>query len=213
MTEATETNLDAAPARWTRLSEWAARTGLWRRFAMLIIIAALAAGFATYGALTGSISFGLGAQTVPVLLYIDLVLVLLLCVIVIMRVVQLAMERRRGTAGSRLHIKLATLFSVVAVAPAIIVAVFSVLFLNIGLESWFSERVRTALDASVAVAEAYIEEHRKNIRADALALANDIYRASPGLRQNPARFSRFLETQAALRVLTEVMVFRPDGRI
>lgn len=203
----------STPSNWARISKWASRTGLWRRIALLIIIAALASGIATYGALTGSISFGLGMQIVPVLLNIDLVLVLLLCVIVIMRVVQLAMERRRGTAGSRLHIKLATLFSVVAVTPAIIVAVFSVLFLNLGLESWFSERVSTALDASLAVAEAYIEEHRQNIRADALALANDINRAPASLRQNPARFNRFLETQAALRVLSEVMVFRSDGRI
>ena len=201
------------PSHWVRFSQWAVRIGLWRRIALLIIIAALASGIATYGALTGSISFGLGAQTVPVLLYIDLVLVLLLCVIVIMRVVQLALERRRGTAGSRLHIKLATLFSVVAVAPAIIVAVFSVLFLNLGLETWFSERVRTALDTSVAVAEAYIDEHRTNIRADALALAHDISLASAATRQNPARFNRFLENQAALRVLTEVMVFHPEGHV
>jgi two-component system nitrogen regulation sensor histidine kinase NtrY len=203
----------STPTPWARFSQWAAHTGLWRRIAMLIIIAALASGFATYGALTGSISIGLGMQAVPVLLYIDLVLVLLLCVIVIMRVVQLAVERRRGSAGSRLHIKLATMFSVVAVAPAIIVSVFSVLFLNIGLESWFSERVRTALDASLAVAEAYIDEHRKNIRGDALALANDINRSSSVLLQNQARFNRFLETQAAIRVLTEVMVFRPGGKI
>ena len=87
------------------------------------------------------------------------------------------------------------------------------LFLNIGLESWFSERVRTGLDASLAVAEAYIDEHRKNIRGDALALANDINRSSTMLLQNQARFNRFLETQAAIRVLTEVMVFRPDGKI
>ena len=213
MVDASKPPLDETPSQWMRFSQWASRTGLQRRIAMLIIIAALVSGFATYGALTGSISLGLGTQSVPVLLYIDLVLVLLLCVIVIMRVVQLAVERRRGTAGSQLHIKLATLFSVVAVAPAIIVSVFSVLFLNIGLESWFSERVSTALDKSLAVAEAYIEEHRKNIRGDALALANDIKLAPASLRQTPARFNRFLETQAAVRVLTEVMVFSPGGRI
>ena len=126
MTDSTNHLIQTVPSRWARFSQWAARTGLWRRIALLIIIAALASGVATYGALTDKVSFGLGAQTVPVLLYIDLVLVLLLCVIVIMRVVQLALERRRGTAGSQLHIKLATLFSVVAVAPAIIVSVFSV---------------------------------------------------------------------------------------
>ena len=181
MVDASKPPLDETPSQWMRFSQWASGTGLRRRIAMLIIIAALVSGFATYGALTGSISLGLGTQSVPVLLYLDLVLVLLLCVIVIMRVVQLAVERRRGTAGSQLHIKLATLFSVVAVAPAIIVAVFSVLFLNLGIESWFSERVRTALNESLAVAEAYLEEHRHVIRADALAMANDINRLSPSL--------------------------------
>ena len=198
---------------WVRAGRWASRVGLSRRLALPLTIAALLSGVATYGALTGSVSLGLGAQAVPVLLYIDLVLVLLLCVIVLGRVVQLGMERRRGSAGSRLHIRLATLFSVVAVAPAIIVAVFSVLFLNLGIQSWFSERVRTALDESLAVAEAYLNEHRQIIRADALAMANDINRALPALRENPARFNAFLETQAALRALTEAMVFRPDGRI
>ena len=198
---------------WTRVSRWASRAVVSRRLALPLTAAALVSGALTYGALTGSLSFVLGAQTVPVLLLVDLVLILLLCVVVLGRVVQLWMERRRGSAGSRLHVRLATLFSVVAVTPAIIVAVFSVLFLNLGIESWFSERVRTALNESLAVAEAYLEEHRQVIRADALAMANDINRLSPVLLENPARFKVFLETQAALRALTEAMVFRPDGRV
>ena len=39
------------------------------------------------------------------------------------------------------------------------------LFLSLGLEKWFSERVRAALDESQAVAAAYLEEHRNTIRS------------------------------------------------
>ena len=60
--------------------------------------------------------------------------------------------------------------------PTIIVAVFSYLFFSFGVEAWFSDKVRTAISESVAVAEAYVKEHQQAIRADALAMANDLNR-------------------------------------
>ena len=80
------------------------------------------------------------------------------------------------------------LFSGVAVTPAIIVVIFSVFFLSSGLENWFSERVRNALDNSLAVAQAYLQEHKENIRADALAMAADLNResAEPRLQRDQA---------------------------
>ena len=80
---------------------------------------------------------------------------------VIYRVVKIWSARRRGSAGSQLHVRLAQLFGLISVAPAIIVAVFSALFFNFGLESWFSDTVRTALKESEAVASAYLEEHKR----------------------------------------------------
>ena len=94
-------------------------------------------------------------------------------------------ERRRGLAGSRLHVRLVLLFGLIAVMPAIIVAVFSSLFFNFGVESWFSDRVRTAIAESVAVAEAYLHEHQQAIRADALAMANDLNRDALQLLLDP----------------------------
>ena len=202
-----------AASPWTRVGLWAARVRLSRILAVTLTIAALVAGVLTYVALSGSGTVGHGPQNILVILIVDLVLVLLLSAVLLRRVVSLWIERRRGSAGSRLHVRFAALFSVVAVAPAIVVAVFSVLFLSLGVEAWFSERVRTALNESLAVAEAYLNEHRQMIRADALAMANDVNRAAPTLANDPKRFNRFLETQAAIRALTEVMVFRPDGRV
>ena len=55
------------------------------------------------------------------------------------------MERRRGQVGSRLHARLVVLFSLIALAPAIVVSAFSAFFFNYGMENWFSERVAPRL--------------------------------------------------------------------
>ena len=56
----------------------------------------------------------------------------------------------RRRCGSRLHGQLVLLFSVVAVTPTIIVAIFSLLFFNLGVDAWFSEDTQGALRALMA---------------------------------------------------------------
>ena len=105
------------------------------------------------------------------------------------------------------------LFSIVAVAPAIIVAVFSALFFNFGLQSWFNERVRTALEESVAVAEAYTREHRNLIRAEVLTMAGEINRQAAQIRNDPQAFRLLLDAETATRNLQEAIVFTRQGDI
>ena len=84
---------------------------------------------------------------------------------------------------------------------------------DFGLQGWFSDRVRTAVSESVAVAEAYLEEHQQVIKADILAMAQDLNRQGPALRFNAARFNQLVETQTVLRSLTEAVVFDGAGRL
>ncbi|HET6521502.1 MAG TPA: PAS domain-containing sensor histidine kinase [Geminicoccaceae bacterium] len=197
----------------SRLGTWLRRTNLAGRLALLLAAAATASALATYAVISGSPPYGPGVRTVVVLLNLDLILLLLLGAVVARRLVQLVVARRQGSAGSHLHVRLVALFSVVAVAPAIVVAVFSVVFLNVGLEAWFSERVRDALTNSLAVARSYLDEHREVIRADALAMAADLNREGPVLLEEPRVFQRLVETQAALRSLTEAVVAQSNGRV
>ncbi|MDW8371118.1 MAG: PAS domain-containing sensor histidine kinase [Geminicoccaceae bacterium] len=190
-----------------------ARAEIERRLALLLVVGALALSIATYAAITGLGPGGASVRTVILLLNLDLVLLLLLGAIVARRLVVLFLERRRGGAGSRLHTRLVGLFSLVAVLPAILVAIFSVVFLSSGLESWFSTRVRTALDNSLRVAEAYLAEHREVIRADALAMAADLNREGPLLVDQPAAFRQLVSVQAAIRALSEAVVFDGAGRV
>jgi two-component system nitrogen regulation sensor histidine kinase NtrY len=105
------------------------------------------------------------------------------------------------------------LFSVLSATPAIIVAVFSALFFNIGVESWFNDKVRTAVNESLAVAEAYLREHQNVIRGDILAMANDLNREGSLLMDNPGRLNALVETQTLLRSLNEAIVFDSAGRV
>ena len=145
-------------------SAWARRVDLDRKLAITLALAAVGSGILTYVAWTRSSPFGADPEAVLTLLLIDLVVLLLLGVVVSRRLVLLFLERRRGSAGSRLHSRLVSLFGLVAIAPAIIVTTFSTLFFNLGVQSWFDDRVSTALNESVEVAKAYAEEDRKSTR-------------------------------------------------
>jgi two-component system nitrogen regulation sensor histidine kinase NtrY len=192
---------------------WGKLIHIKRVFAVTLLGGAIVSGLATYGTLSGEPPFGPDPKTVLVLLNLNLIFLLLLGALVARRVVGIWTERRKGPAGSRLHIRLVVLFSLVSVTPAILVAVFSAVFFNLGIQSWFNERVRTALEESTAVAESYLHEHQQTIRADILAMANDLNRSAQQQLMNPAHFNHIVGTQAALRSLTEALVFDGNGQI
>lgn len=195
-----------------RLDSWSKRHGLPRKFAFGLAVAALASGVATGAALTGTSPFGPDPRTILILLNLDLILFLLLGAVVARRLVRVWMERRRGSAGSQLHTRFVLLFSLVALTPAIIVSIFSAVFFNFGIQAWFSERVGSALKESLAVADAYLEEHQQVIRGDILAMARDLNRAAPYFADNPKRFRRMVATQGVLRSLNGATVFDSSGR-
>ncbi len=202
------------PSRLARLLRWADDVRLADKAAVGLAVAAAVSGIATYGAFTQPAATEPRATSAVLwLLYLDLVLLVLLGALVARRMVQVWLERRRGSAGSRLHVRLVGLFSLVAVAPAIIVAVLSAAVLNFGLQNWFSESVRTAINESQAVAESYLQEHRRNIAGDILAMANDVNRQVPLMSSDLREFNSFLEFQAQVRNLSESIVFTGAGQV
>src|SRR3546814_7341739 len=165
---------------WRRMLGWVRRYRLIRNLEISLAILALIVGTLTYLAMTPGANQDLTAREVQVLLLTDLVVLLGLTTLVARRLVNLWMQRRSGAAGSRLHARMVMLFAAVTALPTVLMTVFAVLFFNLGLQTWFSDRVNSAVKSSVAVAEAYIQEHRKTIRADVLAMALDLNREEIG---------------------------------
>ena len=155
-------------------------------------------------------------EVLRLILLVDLIYVLIIASMVASRIFTMVAARRAKSAGSLLHLRLTGVFGLLALIPTVAVAVFAVLTINIGLEGWFSERVRDVVGNSLAAAEAYEDEHRQEVARDGQALANYLN----GERERTFFIERGEVRQALERVqpqiergLTEVFVLDSVGEI
>ncbi len=184
---------------------------LGRGLTLGLAVSALAMAIGTFAALSDGKPFGPTSPGLVVgMVLVNLAVLLLLLASLAGRLVRVWADRRRGSAGSRLHVRLVLLFGVVAVVPSMLVATFAALFFNLGIETWFSDRVRSTLEASLQASRGYLEEHRNTIRGDVVAMAADLSRARIILPDDGIAFARILATHTALRNLTEAVVFDPS---
>ena len=142
------------------------------------------------------------------LVLLDLALMLLLMVFVVQHRARLLWTRAHdGLLGTRLQSRIILMFTGIAIVPTVIVATFSILFFNVGIKSWFDTRVTSALEDSVVIAKAYVQEHKEAIRTDAVGIADAIHSQGMQVLASPATFSEFLTTQITQRNLSEAIVF------
>ncbi|HMO09296.1 MAG TPA: PAS domain-containing sensor histidine kinase [Paracoccaceae bacterium] len=119
----------------------------------------------------GPMNQGANSPALRIILLADCVYVLVVAALVMARVARMVADRRSQSAGSRLHLRLSAVFALVALVPTVLVAVFAVLTVNVGLEGWFSQRVRDVVGTSLSAAQAYDGEHRRDLTEDAVAFA------------------------------------------
>jgi two-component system nitrogen regulation sensor histidine kinase NtrY len=196
-----------------RVRGWARNGVLHRRLAYVLVAAAVIAGIATVAIMVGAFKTALDVKIILNLVYLDGIILLLLGLVIAWRLVTVWQDRRSGQAGAGLHVRLVMLFGLVAVTPAILVAVFSAVFINYGLDVWFNQHVSTTINQSRVVADAYLNEHRKNIFADSFAIASDLNFNAPLMNNNPQRLNQILSRYAAVRSLSEALVINRSGRI
>ena len=179
---------------------------------VLILSAALfVSGFITIAILTDLTPLPSSLTVLIAVLNLDLVLALLLGAIIARPIIRSWITKKYGPAGSRLHMKMVLSFGLVAIIPALFVIMFLGMFLNSGMETWFSEKVKLAINTSSSVAQSYLKEHQKNIRGIALAMANDLNRSAYRLQQNPRLFTTVVSSLTEIRNLSEAVVVDSSG--
>ncbi|MEO1612124.1 MAG: histidine kinase dimerization/phospho-acceptor domain-containing protein, partial [Pseudomonadota bacterium] len=133
-------------------------------------------------ALAGTTTFimnrsGVTPEAVTYVLLADLAFLVILVAMIARKVWRLLSARGERAAGARLHLRLTGIFAIVALAPTVIVAAFATLSVNVGIERMFSTQVGSVVRNSLSTAQAYAEEHRRNIEREVLGMANDMNRA------------------------------------
>ncbi|SHI32222.1 sensor histidine kinase NtrY-like [Wenxinia saemankumensis] len=199
----------------TRIDRWRRQRRTQTFFTLALVVLGPILAAATWFVL-GPLDQGSTAPMLRIVLLGDFVYVSVVAAMVLRRVAQMIAARRARSAGSRLHLRLTGAFALLALIPTVTVAVFSVLTINVGLEGWFSDRVRNVVGSSLAAAQAYEEEHRVELTRDARALAQQLDEArrenffmSEGeLRQALGRMEGQIQ-----RDLSEVFVIDGTGAI
>jgi two-component system nitrogen regulation sensor histidine kinase NtrY len=177
------------------------------------VLLALAASGATFLILMGLAPIAPTESVVATVLITNGALVVVLFLVVGWEVGALVLARRRGRAAARLHIRIVALFSIVAVIPAILVAVVASLTLDRGLDNWFSARTRSIVDNSVSIAQAYADSQVQALNTDIGALKGEVERARPLLLDDPDRFQAFFSSIVASRGLSGVFLVSADGTV
>ena len=123
------------------------------------------------------------------------------------------LARRRGRAAARLHVQIVSLFSVIAVLPAVMVAIVANVTIDRGLDRLFSGPTREVIQNSLIIARAYTYEHAQLIRGDILGMANDIAHARPLFDQDRGSFRQLLTASAQSRNLPGAMLIDQDRNV
>jgi two-component system, NtrC family, nitrogen regulation sensor histidine kinase NtrY len=149
-------------------------------------------------------------NVVVTLLAINAITVVFLLVIIAREVWQVAQARRHGRAGARLHVSIVGLFSIIAAAPAILVAVVASITLDRGLDRFFSNQTRALIQNSVVVADAYVKEHAQSLARETVGMAIDLSRAKPLAEQDHDRYKQLFTAQATLRSMSAALLLKTD---
>jgi two-component system nitrogen regulation sensor histidine kinase NtrY len=174
---------------------------------------ALLSAFLTFVVLTGLTPIEPTRGVVVSFLLINAATILLLVGIIVREVWQLVQARRRGRAAARLHVQIVSLFSVIAVLPAVLVSIVANVTIDRGLDRLFSGTTKAAIENSLIVASAYLNENAQLIRGDILGMANDIANARPLFDQDRGSFREMLTASAASRNLPGAMLIDKDTNV
>ncbi|MGB1328980.1 MAG: ATP-binding protein [Candidatus Puniceispirillaceae bacterium] len=183
------------------------------RLAYISILFTLGMGAVTAYALTRVDYLSNDTDFVMWLIIVDALALLVLGTLVGRQIWRLWSERRQRLAGHQLHWRMAVLFGGVTTFPAIIVTLFALFVVDHSLRGWFAERISTAVNESVRVAESYFDEHARSISGEVLTMANDINREAYRLVGKGNLMGRYLSDQAALRNMSDAIIFDGTGQV
>jgi two-component system nitrogen regulation sensor histidine kinase NtrY len=150
------------------------------------------------------------SQAVLVILAVNLVLIGGLAAVVGRRALMLF--RRRTDAGARLHLRFVALFSMVALIPAVLIALVFGVLVNRGVDQWFSANVQSAVKNGALIGDAYLDDVSNEMDGDLAVISEQLGSVRP-LFANRIQFSDALGQIAELFGYPAIYILGSDGEV
>lgn len=184
-----------------------------RAVGLTIVLLAVAIATLSFFVLIGLTSIEPDRTALTIIYIANGVAVSFVLILIGIEIAALITAHRSGKAGAGLHTSMVALFCFIAVVPAIVVAVVAVLTLSQGLDKWFAERTRLALETSRLIGQSYLNEHAQVLRTDMIDLARDLDRGVNIFNNEPAKFQQILNAQAVARSLPFTFIVKANGEV
>jgi len=170
-------------------------------------------GLLTFFTFTNQSFITLKNLNLQILLIIDLFLLALFFVLIFIETYKLFLKRKKNKLGSEVNLKYIIYFSSTTLLPAIIIAIFSLILFNVGLQKYFDDKIKSLVNNSAELANNYVDQTRNSIETDILLVILDINNQSALYYENPNLFKTLLTSQRLLRRLDEVYLLDSSSNI
>ena len=170
-------------------------------------------GLLTFFTFTNQSFITLKDLNLQILLVIDLILLTLFFVLIVYEAYKIINKRKRKKLGSETSLKYILYFSSTTLLPSIIIAVFSLILFNVGLNKYFDRKIKSVVNNSAEIAKNYVDQIRNSVEADIVLVAIDINNQSALYYDNPKQFLNLLTSQRLLRRLDEVHLLDSSANI
>lgn len=181
-------------------------------FGIAIIVMALFTAIISFSILLGLTPVVPNTFVTLVLIGVNSVWVLGLIAVTCNEIIPIIRAWKARRAASRLHVRIISLFSIVATMPALAVAIVAGVTLNLGLDRWFDTTTRQIIASSIDLANGYALETLQNLKNSSysMALAVDNRRL---LALNPTEYRLQLTRHAAGRDLRGAFLLSSTGTV
>ncbi|HSO47661.1 MAG TPA: PAS domain-containing sensor histidine kinase, partial [Rhizobiaceae bacterium] len=189
------------------------RDGISRILGLAAVIALVVTGAVTFLLLIGETPIAPNQPVVTTALAINSALAAMVLFLIGREIWIIWQSRRKGRAAARLHVRIISLFALVAAIPAVLVAIIATITLDVGLDRWFEVRTKQIVGSSVNIARAYMDESRRTLTGNAISMAFELDRARQYYNLDFPGFENLVTLQAKGRGFISAQLLRRDGSV
>ena len=105
------------------------------------------------------------------LLVFDSTLLIIFLIIVFKKSSNLYFLTKNKKTGSKTSLRYISLFTLFTLIPSFLIAIFSLIVFNYGLQNFFNTQITKAVNSSYDVAKSYLEQNKKTVRSDVFLMS------------------------------------------
>tara|TARA_B100000963_G_C22627725_1_gene673268 strand:+ start:1712 stop:3487 length:1776 start_codon:yes stop_codon:yes gene_type:complete len=170
-------------------------------------------GIITFLTFIGEGFIELNDRNLQILLIVDIILLVIFFYLIFKNIIRFYNAGKKNSAGSQTNIKYITLFSLFTFIPSLMIAVFSLIIFNFGIQNYFDKQITKAVNNSYDVAKNYLIESKENVLSDVILMSVGINRASSFFYNNKERFNKVVVNEKLLRRVDDVYLIDSTGNI